>query len=340
MDILWIDPESNRKPYGHIKPGDEMRQQTFAGHVWLVTDAMGGTLAVFEAETDPVELVIDGKSNVREQKGGRERLQDRGVSPDGRWAAGIENHNIVLRQIATGETMTLTKDGTAEGEYRGPATWAPDSQSFVVANVDEVTPRQVNVIESSPPDQLQPKLISYPYPKPGDPLPQSRPVLVRVADRSVHLIDNTLFSTPFSEGSEMNVRWSPRGDEFYFDYNQRGHQLYRIIGVKAATRDARIVVEEKSDTFVDYTQKTWRAWLDKTGELLWMSERDGWCRLYLYDAVTGALKAQVTGGQGIVRKVEKVDEEKREVWFLASGLRAGEDPTICTCAGSDSTALA
>jgi dipeptidyl aminopeptidase/acylaminoacyl peptidase len=238
----------------------------------------------------------------------------------------LENHNIALRRIESDETTALTKDGTAENEYRGPVAWAPDSQSFVVTHVAKVPQRQVTVVESSPTDQLQPKLLTYPYPKPGDPLPNPRPILVRVAERSVIPIDNALFPTPFTESSEVEVRWSPRSDEFYFDYNQRGHQLYRIIAVKAATGAARTVVEEKSDTFIDYTQKTWRTWLDKTGELLWMSERDDWCRLYLYDAATAALKGQVTGGKGVVRKVEKVDEEKRQVWYLASGLQANEDP--------------
>ena len=52
-----------------------------------------------------------------------------------------------------------------------------------------------------------------------------------------------------------------------------------------------------------------------------MSERDGWCHLWLYDAKTGQVKNQVTQGSWPVRQVLHVDEAKREVWFLASGLR-------------------
>ena len=181
VEISWIDPEGNRKPYGHIKPGDKMEQQTFAGHVWLVADAMGGTLAVFDAQAEPIEMVIDAKSVAREQDDGNELPGKRNVSPDGRWEARIENHNVVLRDVANGETTELTRDGTDEREYRGPVAWAPDSQSFVVTNVGSVPQRQVHVVESSPTDQLQPKLITYPYTKPGDPLPNPRPVLVRLA---------------------------------------------------------------------------------------------------------------------------------------------------------------
>ncbi|HSI10989.1 MAG TPA: prolyl oligopeptidase family serine peptidase [Chthoniobacter sp.] len=326
VDLFWIDAQGNRKPYGHINAGDETTQKTFAGHVWLISDGMGQTLAVLEAKSGPLDITIDGRGTERSAPEEADRPRGSSVSPDGRWDIRIENHNILLRAKATGETTAITQDGSEQQAYRGPVEWAPNSQSFVVTSATKVTQRQVNLVESSPKDQLQPKLVTYNYTKPGDALPNPRPVLVRVADRGVTLIDNALFPTPFGEQPEIRVRWSPRSDEFFFDYNQRGHQLYRIIGVNAATGTPRALVEEKSKTFIDYTKKTWRHWLEKTGELLWMSERDGWCRLYLYDTTTGAMKSLVTPASGVVRKVEKVDEEKREVWFLASGVRPGEDP--------------
>ena len=61
-------------------------------------------------------------------------------------------------------------------------------------------------------------------------------------------------------------------------------------------------------------------------EVLWMSERDGWAHLYLYDGVTGRVKNQMTKGNWLVRAVDKVDEEKRQIWFQASGMYPGKDP--------------
>jgi dipeptidyl aminopeptidase/acylaminoacyl peptidase len=57
-----------------------------------------------------------------------------------------------------------------------------------------------------------------------------------------------------------------------------------------------------------------------------MSERDGWCHLWLYDSKNGRVKNQITNGAWPVREVLHVDDAKREVWFLASGLREKEDP--------------
>ncbi|MGH9160553.1 MAG: prolyl oligopeptidase family serine peptidase, partial [Vicinamibacteraceae bacterium] len=56
------------------------------------------------------------------------------------------------------------------------------------------------------------------------------------------------------------------------------------------------------------------------------SERDGWNHLYLYDSAAGAVKNQITKGPWVVRDVSKVDDEKRQIWFSASGMYEGQDP--------------
>ncbi|MHC4283828.1 MAG: DPP IV N-terminal domain-containing protein, partial [Planctomycetota bacterium] len=57
-----------------------------------------------------------------------------------------------------------------------------------------------------------------------------------------------------------------------------------------------------------------------------MSERDGWNHLYLYDAQTSRVKNQITKGDWVVRRVERVDEDKRQIWFRAGGIREEQDP--------------
>jgi dipeptidyl aminopeptidase/acylaminoacyl peptidase len=111
-----------------------------------------------------------------------------------------------------------------------------------------------------------------------------------------------------------------------FLYNQRGHQVLRVLAVEAKTGVVRPLVEETSPTFIDYSQKTFLQWLDPTDELIWMSERDGWNHLWLYDARHGAVKNQITRGPWVVRRVEHVDADRRQVWFFAGGVRASQDP--------------
>ncbi len=324
-EVFWVNESGERRPYGRLRPGETKEFHTYAGHVWLVTDGNGGPLGFFEATPDVLEVAIDGKPANGEATHPRRGKRNSGPSPDKSWSIRFTNENVVL-VAASGETTLLTTNGTPENPYRGPAVWSPDSQQCIVLSVHEAPRRIVTIVESSPDDQLQPKLITYDYYKPGDALPQVQPVLINLADKTAKIIPNDSFTNAFTPGGDLAVRWSPRGDEFYFDYNQRGHQLYRILAVNATNGAVRTVVEERSKTFVDYETKTWREWLDDSGELLWLSERDGWAHLYLYDITTGLVKNRVTRGDWIVRDVLKVDAVKRQVWFLASGVRPGEDP--------------
>ena len=325
VELFWVDESGERKPYGRVRSGQTVEQHTYAGHVWLVTDSPGNPLGFFEATPEVLEIEIDGKPLKTETPRRRPGQRRSAQSPDKNGSLEFTNQNVLLVSAA-GEKTFLTTNGTATNPYRGPVVWSPDSQSCIVQTVTEVPRHIVTIVESSPRDQLQPKLQTYDYFKPGDALPQVQPVLINVASKMARIISSELFTNNFTPGGELNFRWSPRGDEFYFDYNQRGHQLYRILAVNATNGVARTVVEERSQTFVDYETKTWREWLDDSGELIWMSERDGWAHLWLYDVATGKLKNQITRGDWVVREVLKVDAAKRQISFLASGLRAGEDP--------------
>ncbi|HTN38915.1 MAG TPA: prolyl oligopeptidase family serine peptidase, partial [Arachidicoccus sp.] len=63
----------------------------------------------------------------------------------------------------------------------------------------------------------------------------------------------------------------------------------------------------------------WR-YLAKTHEFIWFSERDNFGHLYLYDALTGKLKNQITKGNWLVSQLLKVDTKNRVLYFMAHGL--------------------
>jgi dipeptidyl aminopeptidase/acylaminoacyl peptidase len=55
---------------------------------------------------------------------------------------------------------------------------------------------------------------------------------------------------------------------------------------------------------------------------------DGWNHMYLVDAETGKFKNQITRGEYVVRGIDKIDEEQRQIWFRASGRNSGQDPYL------------
>ncbi len=67
-------------------------------------------------------------------------------------------------------------------------------------------------------------------------------------------------------------------------------------------------------------------YLPQTNHILWASERDGWNHLYLHDASTGEMVRQITRGEWLVRRVERVDVEQSRVLLKVAGIYPGQDP--------------
>ena len=327
VDVYWMDFEGHRKHYGTLPPGARLPQSTYGGHVWVVTDAAGRLLTAFETPEDGGEYVVDEDTPVpgAPVETPAEPSPPKGVaSPDGRRIAFIKDHNIRLRDARTRAEAALSHDGKADDSYaEADLRWSPDSTRLVALRTKKGDDRKVYLVESSPHDQLQPKLESYDYLKPGDRIPIQKPHLFDVAAHTAIPVSDALFSEPWSLSEP---RWSADSKHFTFLYNQRGHQVLRVVSVDGKTGEARAIVDEQSKTFIDYSGKLFVHPLPDTHELLWMSERDGYNHLYLYDADTGAVKNQVTRGEWVVRSVEWVDEKLRQIWFYAGGVRPGQDP--------------
>jgi dipeptidyl-peptidase 4 len=315
--LWWISAGNERRKYATLKPGESHKQHTFAGHVWVVESPAGVALGVFEGREDDTEAII------AEPRAEAPRPKVESAKPKTEWRAFVRDFDLWMKHRDTGEEVRLSHDGKKDDPYLERVSWSPDGRRLVATQERPAQEHTVYFVESSPKDQVQPKLHQHNYLKPGDRIAEPKLRLFDVEARKPIEVKHDLFGKPWSIG---DLRWRPDGSEFVFLYNERGHQVLRWIAVDAATGVARVLIEEKSATFVDYSQKTWSRWLEKTGELLWASERDGWNHIHLFDAKTGALKHRITKGEWNVRGVERVDEEKRQMWLRVMGVHAGQDP--------------
>ena len=68
-----------------------------------------------------------------------------------------------------------------------------------------------------------------------------------------------------------------------------------------------------------------------------MSERTGWNHLYLIDRQTGKVKNPITKGEWVVRGVDRVDAEKRQIWFAPAASMPGKIRITFTIAASTLT---
>jgi len=255
--------------------------------------------------------------------GGRNLDQWR-TSPDGTLEAYVKNFNLFVRTKDKKEDYALSFDGSEDNYYDlNTIVWSPDGKMIAAYRVRPGYHRKIQYVQSSPIDQLQPKYATIEYAKPGDTLDIEQPVLFMLSNHQEIAVDNSLFTNAYEISNPV---WRKDSRAFTFEYNQRGHQLYRIIEVNAATGKTRALITEESKTFFCYSGKKYRYDVDDGREIVWMSERDGWNHLYLMDPETGGVKNQITKGNWVVRGVDKVDEKKRQIWFHASGMYPGKDP--------------
>lgn len=246
------------------------------------------------------------------------------ISPDGTKTAFIKNQNVYVKENTSGKEKALSFDGSPGEFYSVYIQWSPDSKKVAVMKVRPAEKRYIYFVESSPEDQLQPKLHKREYPKPGDALPFRCPRIFNVNGDEAHVPSTDLFNSQFEV---RGLEWDAASKNILFEYNERGHQTFRVLELSAETGKVRTVIEETSKTFVNYN-RYFRKDLTNGNEIIWMSERDNWNHLYLYDRHTGKVKNQITKGEWYVRDVIHVDEQNQIIYFSANGMVPNEDPYL------------
>jgi dipeptidyl aminopeptidase/acylaminoacyl peptidase len=273
------------------------------------------------------EIIKREKVTDRSRPGGwdwgfRDELtKDSVKSPDKKWAAFIKNYNVYIRSLDDKKEYQLSFDGALGEYYSSFIKWSPDSRKLAAYRLKPAEKHMIYYIESSPEDQLQPRHYSYEYQKPGDAVPQKYPQLFDIESKKHIKVDDTQIPNQYSID---DIKWSKDSHYFTFEYNKRGHQLYKVIKVDAATGNSKVVINETSPTFIDYSGKMYRYDAEETSEIIWASERDGWNHLYMYDSGNGEVKNQITAGEWVVRDVTYVDEKNRQIVFQASGKEGGD----------------
>ncbi len=311
--LFWLNGDGHPRAYGEVTARGQRELTTFAGHTWLIDFEADDLAGIFVAEAGAAIAVVDVAS--------RQLAMPQAAAPRPSLELFVREHDVWSRS-PTGDEQQLSRTGTAADPFHRPEHRSPDGMKALGFQSEVGDDRRLHLIESAPKDQLQPKLHSQRYRKPGDRIERPRPRLFDLA-RGVQIeIDEVAFTDAWSID---HVQWAADSSEVYCLYNRRGHQMLALRAIDAATGAVRTVLEERSETFVDYSQKTCLRWLDGGRAFLWASERDGWNHLFRGVTATGEL-VQLTRGEWLVRAVEHVDEAARCVWFMGLGLHPRQDP--------------
>ena len=320
VEIFWVAGDGSAKSYGVVPPGKTRDQHTFASHVWLVRQN-GRDLSRYRATESAGRVVIDSDQPQRprpENEGVEAR--PRNTPSDVRLFT--RDHNL-FQKLPDGSEKQLTTDGTPKDGFRGQVFIAPGGKRAIAMRTLAGDGRKLTLVEAAPKDQLQPKVTTVDYPKPGDAIDRDMPRLFDLENHREIPLEASAWKNPWSNN---RGQWSPDGSKFWFLHNRRGHQLLRLMEIDATTGTSRVVVEEKSTTFIDYAHKNWWRILPGKDRVIWMSERSGHNHLHLFELSTGKELKPVTSGAWVIREVERFDDATGEFRLKVGGIHPGQDP--------------
>ncbi|MEO8819903.1 MAG: DPP IV N-terminal domain-containing protein, partial [Ginsengibacter sp.] len=301
---------------------------------WYADSKSNGTDYILVNATTGKKSVVSGESLPKEADRNRDRNEI--ISPDGKKAAFIKDYNLWVKDLSTGKETQLTTDGVKDFGYatdnagwkhsdKAILRWSPDSRKIATFQQDQ---RKVGNMYLVSTNVGHPKLEEWKYPLPGDSnVIMIQRVIINVDTPKVIRLKmapdfhrGTLSDDVSSSGTFDDVDWNPNDNELAFVSTSRDHKVENFRIANTVTGDVRDVFTETVPTQYESGQGAinWR-YLPETHEVIWYSERDNWGHLYLYDSQTGKLKNKITTGDFVVTELLKVDQKKRELYFLADG---------------------
>lgn len=280
---------------------------------------LGGELYLYD-------LSKSGRTAVRKLTTGAGFATDPKVSPKGGFVSFIRGRNLWVIEVATGDEIQLTADGSGTigngvaefvaDEEMGRHTgywWAPDDSAIAFARIDENAVPVQKRYEVYP-DRTE--VVEQRYPAAGD-----TNVAIRLATIAPKRGATPQWVDLGNNADIYLVRVDWRDPQrLTFQRQSRDQRRLELIEVE--------LVSGKQRTLIVETAKTWVPLHDalrflKDGRFLWSSERSGFEHLYLASEDGKRLKP-LTRGDWPVDALLAVDEAKGLVYFSAGRTADGQ----------------
>ncbi|GAB3972860.1 S9 family peptidase [Spirosoma terrae] len=249
------------------------------------------------------------------------------LAPDGQKVGYERGGNLFVFDFATQKETQLTNDaapafyngrfGWAYEEEFGLAQaweWSPDSKFIAFWQSDE---RNVPMYKLTDYKGFDEKYDSLPYPRVGDQNPTVRIGVIELTTTSKQWMKVDL-----ADGYIPRIYWTTQEGQLAVMHLNRKQNQMRLFMTNARTGEARQILEEKNNTWIDIFD-----FFAGINHLLYfpagvqefyrVSDRDGYSHLYRYD-YTGKLLNAVTNGKWEVTYVHHIDPKGKKVYFTST----------------------
>ncbi|PYP80371.1 MAG: hypothetical protein DMD25_03670 [Gemmatimonadetes bacterium] len=241
-------------------------------------------------------------------------------SPDGRMVGFVRDHNIYVTDLATGTETALTTDGgenvingTSDWVYeeeldlRDAFRWSPDGRRIAFWRLDQTAIRPFYLVNQ---DSLYPTLVPVRYPKTGTANSTVTIGVTELATGRTSWVDlggeQDIYIAAMDFADSPNELWLTR-------LNRHQNRLDLLLA-DATTGAARVIMSDSDSAWVDANQPHWIA---GGRQFLFVSERDGYDQVYLFNR-DGSLVRRVTPGGWDVFELLGVDEQSKVLYFTGA----------------------
>src|SRR5213595_2058892 len=233
-------------------------------------------------------------------------------SPDGRMVGFVRDHNIYVTDLATdgGENVINgTSDWVYEEELdlRDAFRWSPDGRRIAFWRLDQTAIRPFYLVNQ---DSLYPTLVPVRYPKTGTANSTVTIGVTELATGRTSWVDlggeQDIYIAAMDFADSPNELWLTR-------LNRHQNRLDLLLA-DATTGAARVIMSDSDSAWVDANQPHWIA---GGRQFLFVSERDGYDQVYLFNR-DGSLVRRVTPGGWDVFELLGVDEQSKVLYFTGA----------------------
>jgi len=269
-----------------------------------------GTYYVYDTATNKATLLSEYK------------VQEPTFSPDGsKVAFGYEN-NLYVKDLNSGTTIQITKDGKNNSIINGITDWVYEEEfGFVRAfdwSKDSKYIAYIKFNESEVPEfsmdvygnDLYPSQHVFKYPKAGE----------KNADVSLHIYNtvdqntNTISLNDYENYYIPRIKWSNDPAVLSVQTTNRHQNVLDLIFVNATNNTSERVHQETDNAYVDVTDDL--TFLNDNS-FIWTSEKSGWNHIYHYDK-SGELINQITKGPWEVTSYYGFNPKTGRVYYQAT----------------------
>lgn len=252
------------------------------------------------------------------------------ISPDGKQAAYVSEHNLYTEDLSTHIIKALTVDGTRkfingtfdwvyEEEFgcRDGFRWSPDSKKIAFWQVDATKIRDYYMLNTT--DSVYSRVIPVEYPKVGWP-----PSPVKIGVVTIDNDDIKWMDVPGDPQEHYipRMEWADNSNQVVLQQLNRKQNKSKLFYCDVNTGTANNFYTEDDKAFIDIKSRwndddpTGWDWLNGGKDFLWVSEKDGWRHIYLISR--DGKETLVTKGDYDIDNIKCIDDKNGYVYFMAS----------------------